>query len=247
MNTKPVGLSVAVPPASGIVGVRTTGIYCRPDCRPGRDPLPKNKVMFADTAEARSAGYRACKKCKPDGPATSPPETLRYAVGPGPIGPLVIAKTGRGIASLYVLDGDDPTPGLDRLRDRFPGSPLVEDVRALAPAFALVDDCVRRGRSCEGVALDLRGTPFQVRVWGALTQIPWGQTTTYGALARSLGLPTGAARAVGTACGTNPVSLIVPCHRVLHSGGGLGGYYWGLDRKAVLLDIERTNSVAVAV
>src|SRR5205823_12097210 len=94
------------------------------------------------------------------------------------------------------------------------------------------------GEPCDDIALDLRGTPFQLQVWEALRAIPRGETTSYGALARAIGLPPGASRAVGAACGANPVSLVVPCHRVVRTGGGLGGYYWGLDRKRALLEME---------
>ena len=79
-----------------------------------------------------------------------------------------------------------------------------------------------------------------------LRAIPRGETRTYGELARSIGLPPGASRAVGTACGSNPVSLLVPCHRVVRAGGGLGGYYWGLDRKRLLLDAERRSPLLVS-
>jgi methylated-DNA-[protein]-cysteine S-methyltransferase len=87
------------------------------------------------------------------------------------------------------------------------------------------------------VAFD-RGTPFQRRVWAALVDVPYGTTTTYGALARQLGVP-GGARAVGLANGRNPVSIVVPCHRVVGSDGGLTGYGGGTERKRFLLDLER--------
>jgi O-6-methylguanine DNA methyltransferase len=97
---------------------------------------------------------------------------------------------------------------------------------------------IKEGEPCDDVPLDLRGTPFQLRVWNALREIPRGRTTTYGAIAAGLGLAPVAARAVGAACGANPVGLIVPCHRVVAASGGLGGYYWGLDRKQALLEWE---------
>jgi len=115
---------------------------------------------------------------------------------------------------------------------------------ALASVFPRVIDYLAEGRPWDDLPLDLDGTPFQLRVWQGLMAIPRGTTTTYGGLARSLGLPTGAARAVGTACGSNRVSLLVPCHRVVRSGGGLGGYFWGLDRKRLLLDLEASNGVS---
>jgi len=86
--------------------------------------------------------------------------------------------------------------------------------------------------------LDLQGTAFQQRVWRELTRIPRGETITYAELAKRIGAP-GAVRAVGSACGANPTALVVPCHRVIRSDGGLGGYRWGLERKATLLQSEQ--------
>ena len=87
------------------------------------------------------------------------------------------------------------------------------------------------------IPLDLRGTPFQRRVWDLLCHIPWGETRSYGQIAKALGRPK-AARAVGRAVGTNPVSIVVPCHRVIGSDGTLTGYGGGLDRKKALLKLE---------
>lgn len=84
----------------------------------------------------------------------------------------------------------------------------------------------------------MRGTNFQVQVWRALLAIPPGSLRTYAAIARGLGLPAGAARAVGNAVGANPVALLIPCHRVIRASGALGGYRWGLPRKAGLLAAE---------
>ena len=86
--------------------------------------------------------------------------------------------------------------------------------------------------------LDIRATAFQRRVWQELQKIPFGQTRTYGEIARRIGQPT-ATRAVARACATNPTALVIPCHRVIKEGGDLGGYRWGVDRKKVLLERER--------
>jgi AraC family transcriptional regulator of adaptative response/methylated-DNA-[protein]-cysteine methyltransferase len=85
--------------------------------------------------------------------------------------------------------------------------------------------------------LDIRATSFQRRVWEAIRTIPYGETRTYAEIAAAVGAPA-AARAVGQACGANPVSIVIPCHRVVASGGGLGGYGWGLERKRWLLRHE---------
>lgn len=94
----------------------------------------------------------------------------------------------------------------------------------------------------ENIPLDMRGGPFELRVWAALRQIPRGETTSYGEIARRIGSP-GASRAVGLANGANPIAIIVPCHRVIGSNGSLTGYGGGLDRKQWLLDRERNSKV----
>lgn len=88
--------------------------------------------------------------------------------------------------------------------------------------------------------LHLRGTNFQIQVWRELLTIPFGQTTTYGEIARTIGHPS-AHRAVGTAVGRNPISIIIPCHRVITANGNLGGYYWGPKLKKTILDYEKNN------
>jgi AraC family transcriptional regulator of adaptative response/methylated-DNA-[protein]-cysteine methyltransferase len=242
MNTTtaaPVGGVASSSPAL-LVGVRTTRVYCRPDCPALGRAKAGSRVSFDEGAEARAAGFRPCRVCRPDAV-----ETIRHGVGPSPLGHVLVALSDRGIVALYLLDSDDPAPAVERLRRDFPQAALVEDSGAVAPMIARAVAHVCDGRPCDDLPLDLRGTPFQLRVWDALRAIPRGRTTSYGELARSLGLPVGAARAVGTACGTNPVSLIVPCHRVVRAGGGLGGYYWGLDVKRRLLEIEQTAGSGV--
>ena len=94
--------------------------------------------------------------------------------------------------------------------------------------------------------LHLKGTPFQIKVWRALMQIPFGETTTYKELATAIAQPT-ATRAVGNAVGKNPVSYVVPCHRVIRTSGALGGYRWGLERKTAMLNWEQQQANALAV
>lgn len=123
----------------------------------------------------------------------------------------------------------------ERVRRRFPDEEWVESGSAAA-------DAVRRYvagdvTALDGIAVDTAGTPFQERVWQALRSIPVGSTWSYGQLAAAVGSP-GAVRAVGSANGANPVSLVVPCHRVVRSDGSLGGYGGGLDRKWWLLEHE---------
>src|SRR4051794_22742772 len=127
-------LSVAsVPPTSGpVVGVRTTRIYCRPVCRPGRAPKRENCIPFINPTVAKREGFRACKQCRPDDPAGTGLDVkpVRYATVESSIGLVFVAGTDRGICALSLLDGDDPSNELRRLAKEFPGSEPVED-RAL--------------------------------------------------------------------------------------------------------------------
>ena len=149
-----------------------------------------------------------------------------------PAFPLYIETTAAGIARLLFAT----PPSVDGQAD--PAHPLIrETARQLAEYFA-------RTRRAFQLPLDLRGTPFQLQVWNALLRIPYGETRTYGQLALQLG-HSGAARAVGAANGANPVSIIVPCHRVIAAGGGLGGYGGGLYRKRFLLDLESGASTSL--
>ncbi len=173
---------------------------------------------------------------------------MGYGVGPTPVGPALVGVTDLGVAwlSLLTCEGGGEAEALARLVRHRPGvRPLADPARA-AGIFWRVDAYLRAGDPCDDLAFDLGGTPFQARVWGALRGIAWGSTTTYGALAAGLGLPAGASRAVGSACGSNPVALLVPCHRVVRTGGGLGGYEYGLDCKQRLLDLERQGRAAAA-
>lgn len=233
----------ALVPAHGpVVGVRTTRIYCRPFCRSGRAPRPENCLPFLNVEVARSAGYRPCKKCRPDGggdaKASREVETFRYGVASTPLGFAFIATGARGVAAIYLLDRDDPGPGLARFRGERPVALMVEDGDSVAVVLPRIHEFLGGVLDEAGLMLDVSGTPFQVRVWDALRAIPRGTTRTYGTLARELGIP-GAARAVGAACKANPVALLIPCHRVVRAGGGLGGFEWGLDRKRALLDLEK--------
>jgi methylated-DNA-[protein]-cysteine S-methyltransferase len=112
------------------------------------------------------------------------------------------------------------------------------DDPVLAAARAQLDEYFAGERTAFDLPVRLEGSAWEQRVWAALREIPYGTTTTYGALAAGLGAP-GAARAVGAANGRNPVSIVVPCHRVIGAGGALTGYAWGLARKSGLLALER--------
>jgi AraC family transcriptional regulator of adaptative response/methylated-DNA-[protein]-cysteine methyltransferase len=157
---------------------------------------------------------------------------IRWGVSHGAFGNMFLAQSPRGIAHLSFFDGDEKAP-LNELRGDHPEAELVRD-DALAAKLA--------GRIFSGehdLQLHPAGTPFQARVWDALREIPVGKTTTYGALAARLGMP-GAARAVGGAVGANRIALLIPCHRVIRSDGGLGGFRWGTERKRAMLAAELT-------
>ncbi|MDO6459387.1 methylated-DNA--[protein]-cysteine S-methyltransferase [Granulosicoccaceae sp. 1_MG-2023] len=155
-----------------------------------------------------------------------------------PFGEILIAQTERGICHLSFIDGqDDP---LEALRAEWPRAGLVraqEQTAALAAQLCEPQD-KHRGQP---LSLWVRGTNFQLSVWRALLALKPGQLTCYGELARSLGRD-GAARAVGSAVGANPVALIIPCHRVIRADGGLGGYRWGETRKSALLACETVRA-----
>lgn len=152
------------------------------------------------------------------------------------LGVITIAWGDQGICWLGIDEGIETGGPLAR------SERVVEDVEGAAPLLRRINAWLDRGENCEDLALDLRGTDFQRKIWAALRAIPEGTTTTYGGLAKTLGLPATSSRAIGTACGSNPVSLLVPCHRVLRGDGALGGYRWGLERKQMLLDIERRRT-----
>jgi AraC family transcriptional regulator of adaptative response/methylated-DNA-[protein]-cysteine methyltransferase len=167
-------------------------------------------------------------------PATPRTETLQFAMGSAALGTVVAATSARGVVA--ILLGDDPEALLQDLRSRLPGT-HCEPARTGATWFAAVLAAVD-GRNRADLALDPRGTAFQQRVWRALRTIPAGTTRSYAQLANDLGLPT-AVRAVAGACARNPLAVVVPCHRVVRGDGGLGGYRWGLERKAALLQREQ--------
>lgn len=159
---------------------------------------------------------------------------VRYTVAASPLGAVVVGETERGVCA--VLLADDAEAALAALRGEFAEATLVRDDAGVAPEAEAVVAYIA-GAPMPEVPLDLVGTGFQREVWAALARVPAGTTVTYSELAASIGRPS-ARRAVAGACGSNHVSVIVPCHRVVRSDGGLGGYKWGVDRKRALLERE---------
>lgn len=325
---------------SFVLGVKTTGIYCRPSC-PARKPLRQNVSFYASCAEAEAAGFRACKRCKPNEAGAgdshadkiaaacrmietadaapsldklaaraglSPhhfhrifkattgltpkayavahrnkrvrealkggrsvtdaiyeagfnssgrfydgaqralgmkPGTyraggagmqIRYAIAPCSLGLVIAAVTDAGVCAIFL--GEDGTTLKQELAARFPNAERIEARKGLEKVLADVVASIDTPAKAPALPLDIRGTAFQQRVWAALQEIPAGETTTYAEIARRIGKPK-AVRAVGAACGANPVAVAVPCHRVVGQDGKLTGYRWGVARKRALLERER--------
>jgi AraC family transcriptional regulator of adaptative response/methylated-DNA-[protein]-cysteine methyltransferase len=164
-------------------------------------------------------------------------ERIRYAIAPTRLGDLMIAATDRGLCALEF--GDSRAALQERAEARFGNArQLVADDAELRDVLAAIVAYVEHPQNgLRKLPLDVQGTAFQRSVWNALCAIPVGETRSYGEIAEAIGAPK-AVRAVGTACGANPVALVIPCHRAVRSDGSLGGYFWGLSRKRDLLGAE---------
>ncbi|HKY94797.1 MAG TPA: methylated-DNA--[protein]-cysteine S-methyltransferase [Kiloniellales bacterium] len=161
---------------------------------------------------------------------------IAYAIANSPLGRLLVATTAQGVC--FVALGEDDQVLEDELRREFPAAERIErDQARLRPSIQSVVDYLKGTAPHPELPLDVQSTAFQRRVWEELLAIPPGETRSYGEVAASLGIPT-ASRAVGRACATNPVALLIPCHRVTREDGGLSGYRWGMERKQRLLTAE---------
>jgi AraC family transcriptional regulator of adaptative response/methylated-DNA-[protein]-cysteine methyltransferase len=163
-------------------------------------------------------------------------EAIRTVFADCPFGRMLVGATNAGVCFLGFAEPDDALMG--DLRRRFPCAEIVTDNAGLQQTVGAVLDFLAEPKHGLDLPLDLRGTAFQQRVWRALCKIPAGETRTYGELARMLEHPK-AVRAVARSCAANPVSLAVPCHRVIGRDGDLTGYRWGVPRKKALLERER--------
>jgi AraC family transcriptional regulator, regulatory protein of adaptative response / methylated-DNA-[protein]-cysteine methyltransferase len=320
-------------------GVATTSIYCKPSC-PSRRAHPDNVTFYDTQAAAVRAGFRACKRCRPDGPGVaaeyalivakacrlieqsdstpsltdlaaavdlSPSyfhrvfkeitgvtpkayatahraglvrkhlahaasvteaiyeggfnssgrfyeqstgmlgmtprrfraggahEELRFAVGQCSLGAILVASSGKGVASILI--GQDAEELVRNLQDQFPQATLIGGNKDYEKLVARVVGFVEAPGIGLDLPLDVRGTAFQQRVWKALQAIPAGQTASYQDIACKIGSPR-AVRAVAGACAANAIAVAIPCHRVVRSDGALSGYRWGIERKRALLDRE---------
>lgn len=319
--------------------VKTTGIYCRPSCG-ARQPRPEHVNFYLTPAAAEAAGFRACKRCKPNQHTLKEANTLKithacrlietserlpglaelaeqaslstshfhrlfksvtgltpkayasahkakrlrqllagnmnvtdaiYAAGYGSsspayaaanpmlgmkpsqytqgginttihfalaectLGSLLVAISEKGVCAISL--GDEPEHLIKELQGRFPHANLIGADSAFEAMIAKVIAFVEAPNIGLKLPLDIRGTAFQQRVWQALQETPYGQTTTYTELAHKIGKPK-AIRAVASACAANTLAIAIPCHRVIRQYGSLSGYRWGVMRKRAILKKE---------
>jgi AraC family transcriptional regulator of adaptative response/methylated-DNA-[protein]-cysteine methyltransferase len=165
---------------------------------------------------------------------------IRYTFADSPLGRMLIAATDKGICAIQFADSDDELE--QGLRHEFPFAIRRRDDEAMRK---WKEDLLRQMRGQHlnaALPLDIQATAFQRRVWTHLQSIPFGATRSYAAVAKAIGQPT-ATRAVARACATNPVAVVIPCHRVVSKSGDAGGYRWGMERKKALLELETGHSV----
>ena len=215
-----------------VAAVRTTGIFCQPSCRV-RKPLPANVEYLADAAAAAAAGYRPCLRCHPD---VSAPVAIREIATP--IGSMTLGATDTALVLCDFTERPMMAAQLASVRRRI-GPTASGDGPILDRAEAQLREFFSGRRRAFDLPLDMPGSSFQERVWSELRRIPYGETITYRGLAVRVGVPAGS-RAVGRANGSNRLAVIVPCHRVVAAGGGLGGYGGGLPAKRHLIELERS-------
>jgi AraC family transcriptional regulator of adaptative response/methylated-DNA-[protein]-cysteine methyltransferase len=320
--------------------IRTTGIYCRPSCRPPRSPRPENIEFFATREECVEAGYRPCRLCRPESPNLQPPPWLdpllaaikanpdrrwdrraleemrlspdrvrrwlktyhgttlarwaraqKLALAAGvlkdgglvddavfasgfeshsgfrdaferaygltprhgaravelcytlietPVGVMAGAATADGVCLCSFTDRGSLRKTLDAIRRKAGAQPVPRDNAHLNQLRLELDEYFRGERRQFSVSLAPIGTPFQMRVWDQLRQIPYAETWSYEELATGIGQPT-ACRAVAQANGINRIAILIPCHRVVGKDGTLTGYGGGLWRKRLLLELERSG------
>jgi AraC family transcriptional regulator of adaptative response/methylated-DNA-[protein]-cysteine methyltransferase len=162
--------------------------------------------------------------------------TVSYGFHPSPFGSALVMTTERGLCGLAFADYGEEKAALADMRSRWPKAGYAEDSARTAPIAARIFD-KKLWRPDQPLRVMLIGTDFEVRVWETLMRIPMGRATTYSDIAGSIGKPK-APRAVGAAVGKNPISFVVPCHRVLGKSGELTGYHWGITRKRAMLGWE---------
>ena len=161
--------------------------------------------------------------------------TIGYSTVSSPLGQVLVAATPKGVCAVKL--GDSDTALVRDLRREYPSAEITANRQTHTDWVKAIVQHLRGQVPSLDLPIDVQATAFQWKVWRALQRIPYGETRAYADVARAIGQPT-AARAVARACATNPVCLVVPCHRVVPATGGTGGYRWGADRKARLLAKE---------
>ncbi len=166
---------------------------------------------------------------------------ITFTIVESPLGLVLVAGTPKGICEVSLGDSDSYLEA--ELSGDYPEAEIRRDDIAIGRWAKAAVDYIAGRTSAVDLPLDIRATPFQLRIWKELCAIPCGTTRSYLEIARRVGHPK-AARAVGHAIGSNPISVLVPCHRAVRTSGALGGYRWGLERKRMLLAQERARSIA---
>jgi AraC family transcriptional regulator, regulatory protein of adaptative response / methylated-DNA-[protein]-cysteine methyltransferase len=162
-------------------------------------------------------------------------EEIAFSIGESALGAVLVARSADGVCAILI--GSEAAELKSDLARRFTDSKLVRNDRKLSNDLQKILRFIEAPSEGLNLSLDIRGTPFQQRVWDELLRIPPGSIVTYGALANRIGEP-GAVRAVANACAANAIALAIPCHRVVRSNGALSGYRWGVERKRALLAKE---------
>jgi AraC family transcriptional regulator, regulatory protein of adaptative response / methylated-DNA-[protein]-cysteine methyltransferase len=158
---------------------------------------------------------------------------INYNFFASPFGQIIIAATPKGIC--YIAFAENKQQALLPLQKKYPHANFIQATDTHQQQAILF--FTQGANALEKINLHISGTPFQLNVWNSLLKIPMGNVTSYGDIARSINQPT-AARAVGTAIGSNPVALLIPCHRVVQASGNIGGYMWGSEKKADIIAWE---------
>lgn len=166
-------------------------------------------------------------------------QVIDYTLADSPFGRLLLAATERGVCAVSLGSADDAL--VAALQAEFPAAALQRNDAAHRAWLEAVLANLAGQQPQVPLPLDIQATAFQQRVWAALRQIPYGATRTYAEVASAIGAPA-AVRAVAHACASNPVATLIPCHRVVRSDGGLGGYRWGVERKRQLLEAEQLHT-----
>jgi AraC family transcriptional regulator of adaptative response/methylated-DNA-[protein]-cysteine methyltransferase len=232
------------------VFTKAVGLSPRAYARARRATALKRELRRTSVTDAiYAAGFGSSSRAYEDAPADlgmTPGAYRRGGLGerivfgtvPTPVGVVLAAATSRGLCRVAL--GDDAKTLEGALRAEFPQAEIVRDRTSLTQALAALREAAAGRPSRTALPLDVAATAFQMRVWRALQAIPAGQTRTYAEVARDIGQPA-AARAVARACASNPVAMVVPCHRVVPASGGAGGYRWGGERKEKILAGEANS------